>query len=139
LIAYNKVIVKEQKMDNATQVLEREETQATPGSGARLIRKVRKYTRRRITAEDKIRIVLEGFRKEIPITDLCRREGVSTCIYYDWLKDFMEAGKARLKGDTLRSATASEVKMLKEENARLKEVVADQALQLQVFKKSLLP
>jgi transposase len=119
--------------------LEREETQATPGSGARLIRKVRKYTRRRITAEDKIRIVLEGFRKEIPITDLCRREGVSTCIYYDWLKDFMEAGKARLKGDTLRSATASEVKMLKEENARLKEVVADQALQLQVFKKSLLP
>lgn len=125
--------------NTTTQVLEREEEiHATPGSAARLIRKVRKVTRRRVTAEDKIRIVLEGFRKEIAITDLCRREGISTCIYYDWLKDFMEAGKARLKGDALRSATASEVKTLKEENARLKELVADQALQLQVIKKSLL-
>ena len=126
-------------MDNTTQVMEQEAGTARPGGAARLIRDVRRKTRRRVSAEDKIRIVLEGFRKEIQITDLCRREGISTCIYYDWLKDFMEAGKARLKGDTLRSATASEVKTLKEENARLKELVAELALQLQVFKKSLLP
>jgi transposase len=126
-------------MDNPTQVIEQEEGTARPGGAARLIRDVRKRTRKRITAEDKIRIVLEGFRKEIQITDLCRREGISTCVYYSWLKDFMEAGKSRLKGDTLRSATANEVKTLKEENARLKELVAEIALQLQVFKKSLLP
>jgi transposase len=126
-------------MDNTTQVMEQEAGTARPGGAARLIRDVRRRTRRRITAEDKIRIVLEGFRKEIPVTDLCRREGISTCIYYDWIKDFMEGGKSRLKKDTLRSATANEVKSVKEENARLKELVAEQALQLQVFKKSLLP
>ena len=127
-------------MDNSTQVVEQQEAgTARPGGAARLIRDVRKRTRRKITAEDKIRIVLEGFRKEIQISDLCRREGVSTCIYYSWLKDFMEAGKSRLKGDSLRSATAHEVKTLKDENARLKELVAEIALQLQVFKKSLLP
>jgi len=125
-------------MDNTTPVLEREEIEATSGSGARLIRKVRKYTKRRYTAEDKIRIVLEGFRKEIPISELCRRENISSNVYYNWLKDFMEAGKARLKGDTLRSATANEIRQLREENVRLKELVADQALQLQVLKKSLL-
>ena len=125
-------------MDNTTPVLEREEIEATPGSGARLIRKVRKYTKRRYTAEDKIRIVLEGFRKEIPISELYRRENISSNVYYNWLKDFMEAGKARLKGDTLRSATANEIRQLREENVRLKELVADQALQLQVLKKSLL-
>ena len=126
-------------MDNTTQMTEQQETVAAiPGGAARLIRDVRKRTRRKITAEDKIRIVLEGFRKEIQISDLCRREGISTCVYYCWLKDFMEAGKSRLKGDTLRSATANEVKRLKEENSRLKELVAEIALQLQVFKKSLL-
>ena len=125
-------------MDNTTQVLEREETEATPGSGARLIRKIRKYTKRRYTAEDKIRIVLEGFRKEIPVSELCRRENISSNIYYIWLKSFMEAGKAGLKGDTLRSATANEIKQLREENSRLKELVAEQALHLQVLKKSLL-
>jgi len=126
-------------MDNTTQMVEQEAGTARPGGAARLIRDVRKRTRRKITAEDKIRIVLEGFRKEIQISDLCRREGISTCIYYSWLKDFMEAGKSRLKGDSLRSATAHEVKTLKDENARLKELVAEIALQLQVFKKSLLP
>jgi len=126
-------------MDNTTQVMEQETGTARPGGAARLIREVRRYTLRRFSAEDKIRIVLEGFRKEIQISDLCRREGISTCVYYSWLKDFMEAGKSRLKGDTLRSATANEVKRLKEENARLKELVVEIALQLQVFKKSLLP
>jgi transposase len=125
-------------MDNTTQVMEQEAGTVRPGGAARLIRDVRRRTRKRITAEDKIRIVLEGFRKEIQITDLCRRESISTCVYYSWLKDFMEAGKSRLKGDTLRSATANEVKTLREENARLKELVAEMALQLQVLKKSLL-
>ena len=124
-------------MEETTQVLEREETKVSPGSTARLIRKVRKASRRRFTAEDKIRIVLEGFRKEIPISELCRRESIAGTVYYSWLKDVMEAGKARLKGDSIRSANEQEVRDLKEENARLKELVAEQALQLQVFKKSL--
>ncbi len=125
-------------MAETTQVLEREEVKARPGSTAKLIRTVKKSTRRKFSAEDKIRIVLEGFRKEIPITELCRRENIASGIYYSWLKDFMEAGKARLKGDSLRSANEQEVKHLKDENARLKELVAEQALNLQVFKKSLL-
>jgi len=126
-------------MEETTQVVERteEEQQVSPGSTARLIRNVRKATRRKFTAEDKIRIVLEGFRKEIPVSELCRQERISSAIYYTWLRDFMEAGKARLKGDSLRSANEQEVRNLKEENARLKELVAEQALQLQVFKKSL--
>jgi len=125
-------------MAETTQVLEREEAKARPGSTAKLIRTVKKATRRKFSAEDKIRIVLEGFRKEIPITELCRRENIASGIYYSWLKDFMEAGKARLKGDSLRSANEQEVKHLRDENARLKELVAEQALNLQVFKKSLL-
>jgi transposase len=104
---------------NHPRIRYREEITATPGSAAKLIREVRAKTRRRFTAEDKIRIVLEGFRKEIPVSDLCRREGISSALYYPWLKDFMEAGKARLKRDSLRDATGSEVKGLREENAGL--------------------
>ena len=110
---------------------------ATPGSGAKLIREVRRNTRKRFSAEDKIRIVLEGFRKEIPVTDLCRREGMSSALYYSWLKDFMEAGKSRLKGDALRNANAKEVNTLRAENTRLKELVGEQALEVQLLKKSL--
>ena len=124
-------------METSTQVLGSEEDLATPGSSAKLIREVRAKTRRKFSAEDKIRIVLEGFRKEIPVSDLCRREGISSALYYSWLKDFMEAGKARLRGDSLRDATQSEVKELREENGRLKELVAEQALQIQLLKKSL--
>lgn len=116
-------------MEATTQVLDREEITATPGSAAKLIREVRAKTRRQFSAEDKIRIVLEGFRKEIPVSDLCRREGISSALYYSWLKDFMEAGKARLKGDSLRDATRGEVKGLREENARLKELVGERAPQ----------
>jgi len=119
-----------------TQTKEREE-RVTPGSTAKLIRQVHRQTRRRFSAEDKIRIVLEGFRKELPVSDLCRRESLSSALYYSWLKDFMEAGKARLKGDSLRDATSAEVKELRAENARLKELVGDQALELQLLKKSL--
>ena len=124
-------------MEATTQVLGRKEVAATPGSAAKLIREVRAKTRRKFSSEDKIRIVLEGFRKEMPVSDLCRREGISSALYYSWLKDFMEAGKARLKGDSLRDATQSEVKGLREENGRLKELVGEQALQIQLLKKSL--
>jgi transposase len=124
-------------METTTQALDVEEVPTTPGSTAKLIREVRAQTRRRFSAEDKIRVVLEGFRKEIPVSDLCRREGISSALYYSWLKDFMEAGKARLKGDTLRDATHSEVKSLRQENMRLKELVGEQALEIQLLKKSL--
>ena len=99
-------------MSQATQVLEREQTKARPGSTAELIRTVKRSTRRKFSAEDKIRIVLEGFRKEIPITELCRRENIAGGIYYSRLKDLMEAGKARLKGGSLRSANEQELKQL---------------------------
>jgi len=126
---------KETEMET-TQVLEKEVT-ASPGSGAKLIREVKRNTRKRFFSEEKIRIVLEGFRKEIPTSDLCRRENISTAIYYSWLKDFMEAGKARLKGDALRNATKNEVKSLKEETERLKQVIGEQALSIHILKKSL--
>jgi len=124
-------------MEASTLVLEKEEVQTTPGSAEKLIRQVKRNTRKRFSSEDKIRIVLEGFRKEIPISDLCRRENISTAIYYSWLKDFMEAGKSRLKGDTLRNATKGEVKHLREENSRLKELLGEYTLEIQLLKKSL--
>ena len=124
-------------METTTQTSSLEEVPTTPGGTSKLIREVRAQTRRRFSAEDKIRIVLEGFRKEIPVSDLCRREGLSSALYYSWLKDFMEAGKSRLKGDTLRDATQGEVKELRRENARLKELVGEQALEIQLLKKSL--
>ncbi len=105
-------------------ILEREkEERATPGSGDRLIRKIRKETRHKYSAEDKIRIVMEGFRKEIPVSELCRRENIHVAIYYKWLKDFMEAGKSRLNGDLLREANKDEVKVLRKENEKLKAVI----------------
>ena len=125
------------KMKESTLVLEKDETTATPGSAAKLIREVKYKTRKRVSTEDKIRIVLEGFRKELSTSDLCRRESISTAIYYSWLKNFMEAGKARLKGDGLRDATTSEVKHLRDENSRLKELIGESALENQLLKKSL--
>jgi transposase len=124
-------------MEATTQTSGIEEVSATPGSTGKLLREERAQTRRRFSAEDKIRIVLEGFRKEMPVSDLCRKEGLSSALYYSWLKDFMEAGKARLKGDTLRDATQGEVKELRRENVRLKELVGEQALEIQLLKKSL--
>ena len=90
-----------------TAVLELEQDQniqVSPGSTARLINKIKRTNRKRLSAEDKIRIVLEGFRKELSVSDLCRRESIHVSLYYSWLKDFMEAGKSRLKGDTMRAA-----------------------------------
>ena len=123
-----------------TAVLEAEQgqqTQVSPGSTVRLINKIKRTNRKRLSAEDKIRIVLEGFRKELSVSDLCRRESIHVSLYYSWLKDFMEAGKSRLKGDTMRAANDNEVKQLREENSRLKALAGEQALELCLFKKSL--
>jgi transposase len=114
-----------------------EQTQATLGSTVRLINQIKRKNKKRLSAEDKIRIVLEGFRKELSVTDLCRREGIHVSLYYGWLKDFMEAGKSRLKGDSIRSANENEVKHLQAENNRLKSLAGEQALELCLLKKSL--
>jgi transposase len=106
--------------------------------GAReLVHRTKQVTRRRFTPEEKVRIVIEGIRGEIPISVLCRREGIRSNVYYKWLKDFMEAGKARLKGDTLREASRAEVEALKREADRLKELVANLSVENLVLKKSL--
>jgi len=103
------------------------------------IRDIKRITRRKFTAEEKIRIVLEGFRRDTPIRDLCHREGIRPGTYYAWLKDFMEAGKERLTRDTARDATRAEVEGVKRENARLKQLVAELSLQVHVLKKTEVP
>ena len=101
-----------------------------------LIRRAKRATRRKFPAEEKIRIVMEGIRAEVSIADLCRREGIHPTIYYKWLKDFMEAGKGRLRGDARREATSDEVTQLRGENERLKQLVADLSLENLTLKKS---
>src|SRR5215475_13238476 len=99
---------------------------------------IRRATRKHHAAEDKIRIVLDGLRGEHSIAELCRREGIAESLYYNWSKEFLEAGKRRLAGDTARAATSSEVKDLRQEAKALKEVVAEQALELRLLKKSMI-
>ncbi|MCA3397845.1 MAG: IS3 family transposase [Roseomonas sp.] len=101
----------------------------------RLVRDIRRATRKHHSAEDKIRIVLEGLRGEESIAALCRREAIAESLYYAWSKEFLEAGKRRLAGDTARSATSDEVKALRQEARALKEVVAEQTLELRLLKK----
>lgn len=101
-----------------------------------LIRKTKRATRRRFPVEEKVRIVMEGLRGELPVAELCRREGIHPTIYYKWLKDFLEAGKARMRGDSLREATSEEVKALRQENERLKQLVADLSVANMLLKKS---
>ena len=108
------------------------------GSAERIVKDIRRKTRRQFSAEEKIRIVLEGLRGEISIAELCRREGIATSLYYSWSKEFLEAGKRRLAGDTAREATAPEVKDLRAESAALKEAVADLTLENRLLKKSML-
>jgi transposase len=103
------------------------------------IRDIKRITRRRFTAEEKVRIVLEGFRRDTPVRDLCRRKGIRPGTYYAWLKDFMEAGKERLQRDIVRDATRAEVEEVKRENARLKQLVAELSLQVHVLKKTAVP
>ncbi len=103
-----------------------------------LIRDIRRATRRQFSAEEKIRIVLEGLRGEESIAELCRREGIATSMYYGWSKEFLEAGKKRLAGDTARAATSEEVKELRREASALKEAVADLTLENRLLKKSMI-
>jgi transposase len=100
------------------------------------VRDIRRKTRRRFSAEEKIRIVIEGLRGEESIASLCRREGIAANLYYRWSKEFLEAGKKRLLGDTQREATSTEVVDLRKENARLKELVAETLLENRLLKKS---
>lgn len=102
-----------------------------------VIKDIRRATRRQFSAEEKIRIVLEGLRGEDSIAELCRREGIATSMYYGWSKEFLEAGKKRLAGDTARAATSDEVKDLRREARALKEVVADLTLENRLLKKSM--
>jgi len=106
--------------------------QSTEAAG----REIRRRTRRKFSPEEKIRIVLEGLRGEQSVAELCRREGIAANLYYRWSKEFLEAGKKRLLGDTQREASSSEVNALRKENAGLKELVAETVLENRLLKKS---
>ena len=102
----------------------------------RVVKDIRRKTRKHHSAEEKIRIVLEGLRGEESVAALCRREGIATSLYYSWSKEFLEAGKKRLAGDTARQATSPEVKDLRAEASALKEAVADLTLENRLLKKA---
>jgi transposase len=106
------------------------------GSAETAVREIRRTMRRGLSAEEKIRIVIEGLRGEESIASLCRRDGIAANLYYRWSKEFLEAGKKRLLGDTQREASSSEVTDLRKENARLKELVAETVLENRLLKKS---
>lgn len=105
----------------------------------RFVRQVRAATRRKYTSEEKIRIVLEGFRREVTVNELCRKEGIRPNSFYSWTKDFMEAGKERLSRDMTRDATRQEIESLKRDNADLKQMVAELSLELHRLKKTAIP
>ncbi|MFC1966751.1 transposase [Chloroflexota bacterium] len=100
---------------------------------------VRAASRRKYTPEEKVRIVLEGFRREVTVNELCHREGIKPGVFYAWTKDFMEAGKERLTRDTVRDATRQEINELKRESAELKQIVADLSLDVYRLKKTAIP
>ena len=100
-----------------------------------VVKEIRRATRRKFSAEEKIRIVLEGLRGEIPVSDLCRREGIAPTMYYRWSKTFLDSGKNGLTRDTQRDATSQEVRQLKEENESLKRALAESVLDVQRYKK----
>ena len=108
------------------------------GSTERVVKDIRRATRKQYSAEEKIRIVLDGLRGEYSIAELCRREGIAESLYYSWSKEFLEAGKRRLAGDTELSASTGEVKELRREVRDMKELVADLALENRVLKKSMI-
>ncbi len=110
----------------------RQKSESQKPSSERIVKDIRRATRKQYSAEEKIRIVLDGLRGE------CRREGIAESLYYNWSKEFLEAGKRRLAGDTARAATSNEVKDLRREARALKEVVAEQALELRLLKKSMI-
>jgi transposase len=116
----------------------RQKSGTTSGPSERIVKDIRRATRIRRSAEEKIRIVLDGLRGEHSVAELCRREGIAESQYYSWSKEFLEAGKRRLAGDTARAATSTEVTDLRREARTLKEVVAEQALELRLLKKSMI-
>ena len=103
------------------------------------VRQVRAATRRKHSPEEKIRVVLEGFRREVTVNELCRREGIKPHSYYAWTKEFIEAGKERLTRDTVRDATKQEIQEIKRENGDLKQLVAELSLQVHRLKKTAIP
>jgi len=107
-------------------------------SAEKTVRDIRRATRRHYSAEEKIRVVLEGLRGEDSIAELCRREGINSNVYYRWSKEFLEADKKRLSGDVAREATSDEVKELRAESAALKEALAEQVMENRLLKKSVL-
>ena len=116
----------------------RQKSHSTDLSSEEIVNGIRRATRKRYSADEKIRIVLDGLRGEQSIAELCRHEGIAEGLYYSWSKEFLEAGKRRLAGDTARAATSDEVKALRRETRELKEVVAEQALELRLLKKSMI-
>ena len=114
----------------------RQKSQTRQTGAAKAIKDIRRATRKQYSAEEKIRIVLDGLRGEEPIAELCRREDIAQSIYYKWSKEFLEAGKRRLAGDTARAASQGDVTALRREARELKEVVAEQTLELRLLKKA---
>ena len=112
--------------------------QQAPQNAEETVRDIRRATRRQFSAEEKIRIVLEGLRGEDSIAELCRKEGIAQNLYYRWSKEFLEAGKKRLAGDTAREATSDEVKTLRTEARQLKEALAEVTLENRLLKKSVI-
>lgn len=105
-------------------------------TAAGVVRNIKRRTRRKFNSEEKIRIVLAGLRGEESVAELCRKEGIHQNLYYRWSREFLEAGKKRLEGDTLREASTTEVKELRKENAHLKEALAEEILEHRLLKKS---
>jgi transposase len=110
-------------------------TKTTPPES--IVKEIKRNTRRKFGAEEKIRLVLEGLKGDYSIADLCRREGIHPTMFYKWSKDFLEAGKRRLNGDTVREANTEEVNDLRSENESLKQLVAELSLKNNVLKKTL--
>ena len=116
----------------------RPKSSSTKKPSEQVVKDIRRATRRHFSAEDKIRIVLDGLRGDDSIAELCRKEGIAQSLYYVWSKEFLEAGKRRLAGDTARAATTDEVKDLRRETSALKECVADLTLENRLLKKSMI-
>ena len=118
----------------------RNKTAPAPKSASKpeaVVRDIKRVTRKKYSADDKIRIILEGLRGETAIAEICRREGLATNLYYRWSKDFLEAGKKRLQGDIVREANSNDVTELRKENAQLRDLVANFAIKNEILKKSL--
>jgi transposase len=116
----------------------RQESMSTKSPAEKVVRDIRRKTRKQYSAEEKIRIILDGLRGEESVAALCRREGIAESLYYSWSKEFLEAGKKRLTGDTGRQATSGEVKDLKREMRDMKELVAELSLENRLLKKSMI-